>query len=163
MENKNGLVAFALRRCSQLFLVRGEYRLATLPSGSFVVAVTTVATAFIRGVSGNVIRPNIQKTYYPGVSEAEAEHVSIQAAVDRTGIDFVVPSSLSGNQLFSAVAALPFNPLTRPQDRATRATGRIRGRVVENDRRPLPYAQVVLTSQGMEARVVNKGPFPAAP
>src|SRR5438552_8125861 len=120
---------------------------------SAMVCVARVGAEFIRGFSGNVIRPNIQKTYYPGVSEAEAESVSLQAAEDRTGIDFVVPSSLSSNQLFSAVAALPFNPLTRPQDRATRATGRVRGRIVDGDRRPLPYAQVLLTSQGMEARV----------
>jgi protocatechuate 3,4-dioxygenase beta subunit len=134
---------------------RGEYRLTTLPSGSYVVAVTTIATALIRGFNGNVIRPNVQKAYYPGVSEAEAESVSLQAAEDRTGIDFVVPSNLSGNQMFSAVAALPFNPLARTPDRATRATGRVRGRVVDSDRHPLPYTQVVLSSQGMEARVVH--------
>ena len=116
------------------------------------MGVTTAATALIRGV--NSVRPNIQKTYYPGGS-AEAADVPVQAAEDRSGIHFVVPSSLSGNQLFSAVAALPVSPLARPQDPAAPATGRVRGRVVSSERRPLPYAQVVLTSQGMEARVVN--------
>jgi hypothetical protein len=131
---------------------RGEYRLAALPSGSFAVAVTTVATALIRGVNQNAVRPNVRTTYYPGVSQAD---VLLQVAEDRTGIDFVVASSLSGNQLFSAVAALPVSPLARPQDPSIPATGRVRGQVVSTDGVPLPYAQVVLTSRGMEPRVVN--------
>jgi hypothetical protein len=134
---------------------RGEYRLAALPSGSFAVSVTTVATALIRGSSQNAVRPNIRTTYYPGLSQAD---VSLQAAENRTGIDFVVPSSLSGNQLFSAVAALPISPLARPQDPSIPATGSVSGRVVGTDGLPLPYAQVVLTSRGMEPRVVNADP-----
>ena len=133
---------------------RGEYRLVALPSASYAVGVTTVATALIRGVNQNSVRPNIQKSYYPGGS-VEAADIALQAAEDRTGIDVVVPSSLSGNQLFSAVAALPVSPLARPQDPAAPATGRVRGRVVSSDGRSLPYAQVVLASQGMEARVAN--------
>ena len=79
--------------------------------------------------------------------------MAVEAGEDRTGIDVVVPWSLSGNQLFSAVGALSVSPLARPQDPAAPATGRVRGRVVSNDGRPLPYAQVVLTAPGMEARV----------
>ncbi len=134
---------------------RGEYRLATLPPAGYLVGVTTVATAAIRGRNGNSIRPDIQTSYYPGASQGEARDVPVQAGEDRTGIDVVVPWSLSGNQLFSAVGALSVSPLARPQDPATPATGRVRGRVVSNDGRPLQYAQVVLTAQGMEARVVR--------
>lgn len=133
---------------------RGEYRLATLPSGSFVVAVTTVTTAWIREETGNrqiAVRPNFQKTYYPGVSQAEARDLALQHGEDRTGIDFVVPSSLSGNQPLNAFVALPVSSQPRPPDPATPATGRIRGRVVGSDGRALPYAQVVLTSQRLEA------------
>jgi hypothetical protein len=52
----------------------------------------------------------------------------------------------------NAFAALPI-PLARPQDPATPATGRVRGRVVSSDGRELPHAQVVLTSQRLEALV----------
>jgi hypothetical protein len=133
---------------------RGEYRLATLPSGSLVVAVTTVTTAWIREETGNrqiAVRPNFQKTYYPGASQAEARDLALQHGEDRTGIDFVVPSSLSGNQPLNAFVALPVSSQPRPPGPATPATGRIRGRVVSSDGRALPYAQVVLTSQRLEA------------
>jgi protocatechuate 3,4-dioxygenase beta subunit len=133
---------------------RGEYRLATLPAGSFAVAVTTVTTAWIREETGNrqiAVRPNFQKTYYPGVSQLEASALVVQPGEDRTGIDFVVPSTLAGNQPLNTFVALPVRSQTRPLDPATPATGRIRGRVVSSDGRALPYAQVVLISERLEA------------
>jgi protocatechuate 3,4-dioxygenase beta subunit len=135
---------------------RGEYRLAALPSGSFAVAVTTVTTAWIREETGTrqiAIRPNVQKTYYPGVSQAEARDLPLQVGEDRTGIDFVVPSNLSGNQPLNTFVALPVSLLPRPRDPGTAATGRVGGHVVSRDGRALPNAQVVLTSQALEARV----------
>src|SRR5688500_19721160 len=54
------LHSFPTRRSSDLD-DRGEYRLATLPPAGYLVGVTTVATAAIRGRNQNSIRPDIQK------------------------------------------------------------------------------------------------------
>jgi protocatechuate 3,4-dioxygenase beta subunit len=110
---------------------RGEYRLASLPSGTFAVAAVTAGT-----------RP-------------EAEDVRLEPGDDRSGMDLVVPTSRSANQPFSVVIPAGVSPLNRAPGPAARATGRVRGRIVSSDGTAVPYAQVVLTSLHLEPRVVN--------
>jgi protocatechuate 3,4-dioxygenase beta subunit len=135
---------------------RGEYRLASLPDGTFVVAVGTVGTATIRRALGNnrfSSSPAFHQTYYPVGTREEAEVLPLSPGDHRSGIDFVLPTSQSGRQPFSAASSTGVSPLLRPQDDAERATGRVEGRIVGSDAAGLPYAQVVLTMRGMNRGV----------
>jgi hypothetical protein len=135
----------------------GEYRMGSLSAGAVLVAVDTTATALLRENRGNQVsaRPNSVRTYYPGVSQADAMALRLEPGANRTGIDVTVPAMLSGSQPFSAVRALGVSPLLRPPDPTVQATGRISGQVVSGDARPLPSAQVALSARGMEPRVVT--------
>ena len=127
----------------------GEYRLAGLPAGAFVVTMVTLSarsTPFqleeIR--AGRSVGAVAQTVYYPGVvSPSEAQALRLEWGDHRRGIDFVVAATQSTGNPFSVAGLGP------PPDRATvlqnpRATGVIRGRVISTDGRPLPHAQVRL-------------------
>jgi hypothetical protein len=119
---------------------RGEYRLGSLPSGSFRVATVTIGAMIWQDVGANQImmpgRP--EKTYYPAVKAAtDAETLRLHPGDERSAIDFVVPGGQSMQNTFAFVP---------PRDDADAAaplhTGVIRGRVVSTDGRGLSHAQV---------------------
>jgi protocatechuate 3,4-dioxygenase beta subunit len=127
----------------------GEYRLARLPAGTFVVTVVTLSARStpqqleeVR--AGRSVGSAAQTIYYPGVAvPSEAQALQLQWGEHRSGIDFVVAATQSTGNPFSVAGLAP------PLDRAAvsqnpRATGVIRGRVISTDGRPLPYAQVTL-------------------
>lgn len=127
---------------------RGEYRLAGLPAGSFVVAVVTMGAMASQAVGPTDIRfgPAPRKSYYPGVdASAEAQALRLQAGEDRRAINFVVSASNSAGQPFSVQAG----PLDRPPtpSSARRPVGILRGRVAGTDGRAVPHAQVRLSLQ----------------
>jgi uncharacterized GH25 family protein len=136
---------------------RGEYRLASLPAGAFVVAVRTIGEMVPTNVGNNAIAmiPTPRKGFYPGTRTAtEAEELRLQPGDDRAGIDLRVPAD-----------PLPLPPVVfaRAQqaaaagvlDVARRGTGIIRGRVVSTDGRSVAHARLQLVSPAdvMQSRV----------
>lgn len=127
---------------------RGEYRLAGLPAGTFVVAVVTLGPPGPPESIGNgnfISRgPTPQTTYYPGVSAAnEAQAVRLQFGDERPGIDFVVPAG--NNEVGNPFSVMRLSPGPLPQATSTvRANGIVRGRIVSTDGRRLSHAQVRL-------------------
>ena len=127
---------------------RGEYRLASLPAGSFAVAVRTIGAAIQRVVGNNQVAffPDIQKTYYPGVaSPADAQFLRLQSGEDRSGIDFVVPAERA--ELPPVVTTRAAMGLAPAQNATARPTGIIRGRVVGTDGRAIAHAPIRLLGQ----------------
>lgn len=127
---------------------RGEYRLGSLQPDTFRVAVITMGAMTRQAIGPNPVTvfPTVQKTYYPDAATPEAaQGLRVEAADDRSAIDFVLPAG-SNSQRF---IMMPASPLARAQapDPSARPTGVIRGRVVTTDRRALPHAQVRLLSQ----------------
>jgi protocatechuate 3,4-dioxygenase beta subunit len=125
---------------------RGEYRLAGLPAGSYVVSVTTFGTMMQVGAGRPVLfAPAPQRAYYPGVAtEAEAQALPLQSGEDRRRIDFAVRADRPGLPPVIAVAQQ-----LRAQAPTTTSkpppAGVVRGRVTSTDGRPVGNAQVVLT------------------
>jgi protocatechuate 3,4-dioxygenase beta subunit len=125
---------------------RGEYRLAGLTSGSFVVVVTT--TRALSPGTGQPATSSIQRTYYPGVSTPdEAKELTLQPGDDRSGIDFNVAAAVNPSRAFSA-----FN-IASPGNRSIQKSeappsGAVRGRVISADGLPLPRVLVFLTLTG---------------
>lgn len=72
----------------------GEYRIAGLPAGRYVVGLMTTASTTIIGVSADgsfgPIGATLQRTYYPGgTGLAQAQPISVRAGDEVPGIDFV--------------------------------------------------------------------------
>jgi hypothetical protein len=136
---------------------RGDYRLAGLPDGGFVVGVTTLGL-----VGRNNWEP--RTIYSPGsVTPGEAQQVQVQAGEDRPNVDVIVPmDQLSG--MPAALFAIRFLrprqgsavPFPQVQNSAPRPTdGSVRGRVVNMDGTPISLAQVYLfASINAESRMV---------
>jgi hypothetical protein len=127
---------------------RGEYRLAGLPSGAVTVAVVMIRTMLMpRGLTNNqlVFSPSAVKTYYPGVPTPDrAQELRLQPADAHPRIDFVVaadrlslPPVVMARQLTGAPE----------RDRASVATGVVRGRISSTDGRALPHAHVRLVPE----------------
>jgi hypothetical protein len=127
----------------------GEYRLAGLPAGAFVITLVTLnarATPFqleeVR--AGRSVGAAAQTIYYPSVLlSSEAQVQRLEWGEHRGAIDFVVATSQSTGNPFSVAGVGP------PPGRAAvlqnaPATGVIRGRVISTDGRALPHAQVRL-------------------
>lgn len=141
----------------------GEYRLASLPAGSLLVAVTTVgSTMDSQIINGNQIiyTPGVYKTYYPGVdSVKEAQVLQLKAGEDRRGIDFNVPANRSDIGLDSIMrfgGMMVTGPLAERPGQAAAGAGAsavVRGRVTSVDGRGLAHALVRLA-------VTNGMPIP---
>jgi len=120
---------------------RGEYRLGSLPSGTFRVAAVTVGmgTRQMIGSSQVLIGGRPEKTYYPAVkASADAEPLRLQPGDERAAIDFTIPGGQTAQGNFTFVA-----PLDTPDTAAPPLhSGAIRGRVVSTDGRGLSRAQV---------------------
>ena len=127
---------------------RGEYRLAGLSDGTFVVSVSTLAAVGLARIAGGAPRT----TYYPGaVTLGEAQTLHLQPGDERHDADIVVPEDrLTGMPatLF-ATRFLP-QPESQPPVGLTlgsvprRPTGSVRGRVVSVDGAPISFARVFL-------------------
>jgi protocatechuate 3,4-dioxygenase beta subunit len=122
---------------------RGEYRLASLTAGSFVVGVT-IARAVTPQQIGGTFSSSLQRTYYPGASTlAEAQELNLRPGDDRPGIDFTVAAPVNQSRPFQSLLALPGRST---QTAEARPTGVVRGRVVSADGRPMPRVQVSLST-----------------
>jgi hypothetical protein len=135
---------------------RGEYRLAGLPAGTFIVVVMTMSMTPTPQVVGNtriiIGMPTVQKTYYPGMTTpAEAQPLGLQFGDEKPDIDFVVPADHTLGNPFSVMRLSP-SPLPASATPA-RATGIVRGRVMSTDGRSLSHAQVRLISQQQDFRL----------
>jgi len=135
---------------------RGEYRLAGLPAGHFVVVAMTMSMTTTPEIVGNrqvfISRPEVQRTYYPGATTpAEAQTFDLQFGDERPDIDFVVPTGHAIGNPFSVMRLTP-SPLPQPANAAVRTTGIIRGRIVSADGRGLSHAQVRLMQTGFGVR-----------
>lgn len=126
---------------------RGEYRLAGLPAGSFVVliAIAPGPTVLPAGATIPAARPAPQRTFYPGVATpAEAQVLQVRSGEDRPGIDFVLSAEQSAGQPLGIIV---LGPMARAPARDPSAkAGTIRGRVVSTDGRSLSHAQVHMFS-----------------
>lgn len=127
---------------------RGEYRLAHLPEGAFLVAMTTMTPVQQNGGSG--VTATARQLFYPGVATpAEAQAVRLQPGEERPGLDFTVPA---GEAAGLAIATLKTQMSRRPaqnprlpaQTPPPRPTGVVRGRVADVDGRAIPHAQVLV-------------------
>ncbi len=127
----------------------GEYRLAGLPAGTFVVTFVTLSPrstpfqlAEIR--AGRSVGAAAQTVYYPGVGvPSEAQALRLQWGEHRDAVDLVVAATRSTGNPFSVTGLGPsVDPAAVLQN--PRASGIIRGRVISADGRPLAYAQVRL-------------------
>ena len=132
---------------------RGEYRLASLPAGAFVIAMVTRALVVIQGVKGDNrggFLSGGQKAFYPGVATAnDAEALQVQAGENRTGVDFTMTADRSALPPTLVIRLPAESPGAAPaQSPGIRADGVVRGRVVSPDGRAVPRAQVRLIPQG---------------
>ena len=120
---------------------RGEYRLGSLPAGTFRVATVTVGPMVQQTIGSNqvLIGSRPEKTYYPAVkASADAETLRLHPGDERAAIDFVIPGAQTAQGNFTFIA-----PLNDPDAAAPPLhTGVIRGRVVSTDGRGLSHAQV---------------------
>jgi len=129
---------------------RGEYRLAGLSAGAFVVKITTAgpSTQQSNGDGTIMMVPAINVIFYPGTAvPVDAQVIRVQAGEDRAAVDFDIPhNSWSGQQM----GALSVGPLVRAIEAspAGATTAVVRGRVVSTDGRSVPHAQLRLAVQG---------------
>jgi carboxypeptidase family protein len=138
---------------------RGDYRLAGLPAGRFIVAENTMSMTTRPEIIGNrqvlISRPQVQRTYYPGAATpAEAQTFDLQFGDERPDIDFVVSTSGAIGNPFSVMRLSP-SPLPQTANAGVRMTGVIRGQVASSDGRGLSHAQVTLTQAGFGIRATT--------
>jgi protocatechuate 3,4-dioxygenase beta subunit len=129
---------------------RGEYRLAGLAAGRYVISTIANAAMKAEPVGGNLVvyRPSLETVFYPGAAtRAEAEVIVLAPADERPRIDFVIPGGRSmGLPLNALLQATIVRPLEAARGGA--ASGIIRGRVVTTDGRALSHADVRLFAEG---------------
>jgi hypothetical protein len=138
---------------------RGDYRLSGLPPRNVVVAVN-VGPGIIGPTGGSpILLPGIRmttvvngravtvttdsvmtRTYYPGATNlAEAQAMMLSAGDEKTGVDFVLPSSPP--KMFSDLT----DSFQAARAKEVSSTGAIRGRITRADGRPLPGSIVRLS------------------
>jgi protocatechuate 3,4-dioxygenase beta subunit len=145
---------------------RGEYRLAGLAAGRYVVATIAMGGSRVEPAGPNMVvaRPSLQTLFYPGVStRADAEIIALTPGDERPRTDFVIQGGRSFGQPFSLLLQAPIVRLPEPIASAT-ASGIIRGGVVSTDGRTLPHADVRLFVEGdprqsSAARADNDGQY----
>jgi len=124
---------------------RGEYRVAGLVPGDYIVAVERIGGYIIYDVSGPVSfssgRSAPETIYYPGASApADAQPVKVVAGEERARIDFLLKAE---PPVLPPVAAMRMAQAgARPKD--PEATAALRGRVSAIDGRAVPHAHVEL-------------------
>jgi len=146
---------------------RGEYRLASLPAGAFVLAVSNISGQIIQVTGPNqfMVRPDLQKIFYPsGETAKQADEFGLQAGDDRSGIDLVIAGRTVESDLPPVAMA---RELARPFGAGAAnptGTGTVRGRVVSTDGRAVAHAAVRLIApadmaQSRAARADAEGRF----
>jgi hypothetical protein len=126
----------------------GEYRLASLPAGSFVVALIRFTNdVVITAATTNVITPQVEKFYYPQASSAAgAETLQLAPGDERASLDFAV--RVERATLPPAIAMrLAHVTVDRVDGLSVAATAVVRGRVTTPDGRSIPRAVVHLSPQ----------------
>jgi protocatechuate 3,4-dioxygenase beta subunit len=126
---------------------RGEYRIAGLSAGKFLVVVNTVNGTTTTRVAGDrtlfQTGPSVARTYYPGVATADAaELLQVQFGEERSDIDFTIEDDHTLGNPFSIRRLVSPIPPSLPQGTLTTAV--VRGRVLSTDGRALPHADVNL-------------------
>jgi hypothetical protein len=126
----------------------GEYRLAGLSDGTFVVSVSTLTAVGSANNPGAAPRT----TYYPGTATlGEAQTLHLQPGDARLDVDIVVPEDrltgmpamLFANRFLPQPESSPPVGLS-PGSMPRRPTGSVRGRVVSIDGAPISLARVFL-------------------
>jgi hypothetical protein len=127
---------------------RGEYRFGSLPAGRFAVALTMMGGMVVErmGPNGFATRPRINRVFYPDATTAkEASLVPLQPGDDQSGFNFIVPAQQPQTSMMIAARRMmdPANTRNEPTGTAV-----VRGRVVANDGRVVPHADVELRPRG---------------
>jgi protocatechuate 3,4-dioxygenase beta subunit len=126
----------------------GEYRLASLPAGSFVVAlIRFTSDVVITATTTNVVTPMVEKIYYPQAPSAPAaEMFQLVPGDERESIDFTVrqervtlPPAIAMRRAHASA--------DRVDDGSAAGTAAVRGRVTSPDGRGIPRAVVRLAPQ----------------
>src|SRR4029453_10423200 len=134
---------------------RGEYRLASLPSGSFAVALTVQGGPVVERLGANqfVARPSVSKVFFPDAAAARnASQIRLQPGDDQSGFNFVIPARQPAPRSMMAAIRQFTNAADGRTEPPETAEGVVRGRVVANDGRVIPRADVRLIPQGDIAR-----------
>jgi hypothetical protein len=121
----------------------GEFRLAGLAAGSFVVSVTTVSVSGAREVDAYSFHYDSQlsKTYYPQSDTADdAEAIVLTAGEEHPNVDIVVPANQVGGVPFGFAG--PVRRTAKPT--SPDASGTIAGHVMTPDGSPVSHAVVRL-------------------
>ncbi|PYR49623.1 MAG: hypothetical protein DMF95_11820 [Acidobacteria bacterium] len=127
----------------------GEYRAGGFAAGDFVVSVMTIdANATVRGAAPRMVFSTAtQKRYFPGTATlADARLVHVDFGEERGNVDIVVVGDQSGGQPFGIFGG---RPGTTIHDHPKIDPAAIRGQVVDDENRGVPYAFVRLFPQGM--------------
>jgi len=149
---------------------RGDYRLAGLQPGTYVVSIdpnvipqpdqqpAVVADRSVSFPEARLaeVRSALQKrSYYPNVeTAAAAQPIVVSGGDERTGLDFTVPAVDPIDVIGGAVATViprGAGPNQQPIPRSDRAV--IRGRITSSDGRLVSKANVRLESNGQAVRI----------
>ena len=133
----------------------GEYRAGGFAAGDFVVSVMTIdANATVRGAAPRMVFSTAtQKTYFPGTATlADARLVHVDFGEERGNVDIVVVGDQSGGQPFGIFGG---RPGTTIHDHPKIDPAAIRGQVVDDENRGVPYAFVRLFPQDMSRTVAS--------
>jgi protocatechuate 3,4-dioxygenase beta subunit len=128
---------------------RGEYRVSSLPAGAVVVGVSTMGPpAPVRigtGADVAIMRTPLRMFYPSAQTQADAEPIVVTPGVERSRIDFRVPTEPLPFLLIALAraerATIAGGAVSTPAGTAT-----VRGRIVSTEGRPLPHAMVQLIS-----------------
>ena len=129
---------------------RGDYRVARVPAGTWVVAVIRIGGTVVFSPTGPVVfssggRTASEKIYYPGTaSSVDAEQLTIASGQEHSRVDFVLRAE---RPTLPPVAAARIAQAGGVPWRNPDATAVIRGRVGTMDGRALPRAHLHLVPE----------------
>jgi hypothetical protein len=128
----------------------GDYRVGSLPESDYVVSLAVPPPVQLVRAEGNTFvttgprRP--QPNYFPNVAALpDAEAISLKHGEERPGVDFIGPRP--ERPMTDLVRAQDFSPAGR--DPSVKATGAIRGRILQSTGGPLAGAEVRLNGDAI--------------
>jgi protocatechuate 3,4-dioxygenase beta subunit len=128
---------------------RGEYRLPSLPAGTYAISIVTLygmVSERVPGTNQIMSYPGMTRAYYPNATTIDdATRLALGAGEDHPGVDFVVVGAqpVGGTAVFVS----PLRPPPLPAGTITTAI--VRGHVIATDGRSLPHAQVKIFRDDM--------------